>query len=215
MNRALENGRVQRQAAEAGFTLIEMMVALLIFGMLAAAGVALLSFSVRAQAATKAKLDDIAAVNRFSNALSADLAQATARITRDERGTPLPAFEGGAGDGTAPMLRFVRGGWSNLDETARPSAQKVEYRLEGGALQRLAYPMLDGAAALPPATLLKDIVRVQLRYRLAGAWADRWQGSAEAPLPQALEMQVVRTDGTRFRCVVLVGTGYGAPVVAQ
>lgn len=200
---------------QSGFSLIEMMVALLIFGMLAAAGVALLSFSVRAQAVTGAKLDDIAAINRFTNALSADLAQATARVVRDAAGTPLPAFEGQSGSDSSPMLRLVRGGWTNLDEAPRASGQKVEYRLDGGVLQRIAYPMLDGAAALPPATMLKGIARVALRYRIAGAWSDRWQGSAEAPLPQAVEMLVDRTDGKRFRSVMLVGTGYAAPVVQK
>ncbi len=198
-------------AAQAGFTLIEMMVALMIFGMLAAAGVALLSFSVRAQAATGARLDDIAALNRLSSAFSADMAQATARVTRDENGTPLPAFEGGAGSGDATMLRLVRTGWTNLDEAARASAQKVEYRVQNGTLDRIAYPMLDGAAPLPQAALLKSVASVQMRYRLAGAWSDRWQGSAEAPLPQAAEMQIVRTNGTRFRIVAMVGTGYAMP----
>ena len=51
---------------EAGFTLIEVMIALMIFGMIAAAGVALLAFSVRAQGASGAALDDIGAINRLS-----------------------------------------------------------------------------------------------------------------------------------------------------
>ncbi len=207
-----ENGfTLLRRSAEHGFTLIEMMVALLIFGILAAAGVALLSFSVRAQAVTTARLDDIGALNRLSSALSADGAQATARVARDENGTPLPAFEGGAGSGDAPMLRFVRAGWTNLDQAPRASTQKVEYRLQNGVLERIAYPMLDGAAPLSPAMLLKGVSRIAMRYRVAGAWSDRWQGSAEAPLPQAAEMQIVREDGTRFRILVLVGTGYAPP----
>ena len=59
-----------------GFTLVEVMVALMIFGMIAAAGVAILSFSVRAQATSAARLDDTAALHRTVAALSADLAQA-------------------------------------------------------------------------------------------------------------------------------------------
>jgi len=188
-----------------------MMVALLIFGMLAAAGVALLSFSVRAQAATTARLDDIGALNRLASAFAADCAQATARPTRDANGTPLPAFEGGAGSGDAVMLRLVRAGWSNLDDAPRASAQKVDYRLHDGVLERVAYPMLDGAQPLPPAALLRGVERVSMRYRIAGAWSDRWQGSAAAPLPEAAEMQISGRDGTSYRLVALVGTGYAAP----
>lgn len=210
VERSAENGFTScGRSAEHGFTLIEVMISLLIFGMLAAAGVALLSFSVRAQGVTGAKLDDVGALNRLSSALSADLAQATARRTRNEAGDMLPAFVGENGSGSTPMVRFVRGGWSNLDGAPRPGEQKVEYRVDKGALQRVAYPMLDGAAPLAAATLLAHVRQVTLRYRLNGAWSDRWQGTPQAPLPQALEMRVVRDNGVEFRQLFLVGTGYG------
>lgn len=203
-----------RAQSDSGFTLIEMMVALLIFGMLASAGVALLSFGVRAQAATNARLDDVAAINRLLNALSADLAQATPRMTRDESGTLVPAFAGDVG-GAGPLLRVVRGGWTNLDAAPRASVQKVEYRVDRATLQRTAYPMLDGAEALPPATLLNGVARVALRYRVAGAWSDRWSATPAVPLPQAVEIVIDRSDGTRFRSVMLVGTGYVPPADPQ
>lgn len=204
---ATDAGAPPRQR-DGGFTLIEMMISLLIFGLLAAAGVALLSFSVRAQGATGTRLDDISALNRLSAALSADLAQAVPRTTRTETGDLLPAFTGEAGSGAVPMLRLVRGGWSNLDGSARAGEQKVEYRLDSGVLQRIAYPMLDGAAPLPPAAMLTHVRQVQLRYRLAGAWSDRWVQTAARPLPQALELRIVRDDGVDFRQLFLVGSNY-------
>ena len=197
-----------RRSAEHGFTLIEVMISLLIFGMLSAAGVALLAFSVRAQGATGAKLDDVSALARLSAVMSADFAQARDRRTRNEAGDPLPAFTGESGSGSAPMLRLVRGGWSNLDAAPRAGEQKVEYRLTDGALQRVAYPMLDGAQSLPPAVLLPDVRQVALRYRTDGAWSDRWQGPPTNPLPQLVEMRLIRTDGREFRQMFLVGTGY-------
>ncbi|CAN5221481.1 N/A [soil metagenome] len=187
-----------------------MMISLLIFGMLAAAGVALLSFSVRAQGVTAGKLDDISALNRLSSMLEADLAQASLRQTRNERGDLLPAFTGERGSGASPMLRLARGGWSNLDGARRAGVQKVEYRLDGDVLMRVAYPMLDGAAAYPPTAMLAKVRQVTLRYRVNGAWSDHWEGSAQTPVPQALEMRLVRGDGTEFRELFLVGTGYGA-----
>ncbi len=185
------------------------MVSLLIFGLLAAAGVALLSFSVRAQAATGARLDDVSAMNRLTSILTADLAQASIRTTRGEGGEMLPAFTGESGSSGTPVLRFVRGGWSNLDGTPRASEQKVDYAVIDGALARIAWPMLDGAQALPPTALLPHVRQVALRYRLKGAWSDRWTGSARAPLPDALELRVLRDDGVETRHLFLVGTGYG------
>ena len=185
-----------------GFTLVEVMVALMIFGMIASAGVGILAFSVRAQAATVARLDEVGALARQSSLLAADLAQAVNRPARDERGTLLPAF---VGDATSVTL--VRAGWGNIDDQPRSTLQKVSYRLSGKSFDRIAWPMIDGAAPLPAATALAGVNGVRLRYRLAGAWSDSWNGTQGAALPQALELVVERADGVAFRQLFLVGSG--------
>lgn len=190
---------------EAGFTLVEVMIALMIFGMIAAAGVALLAFSVRAQGATGAALDDNAALNRLVSIMTADMAQAQDRPTRDAAGTLFPAF---SGDRNAqPILRLVRGGWANPDQAPRASVQKVEYRLTADGIERVAYPALDGAAPLPAALLVDRVQEVQLRFRYLGAWSDTWQGDQRASLPQAVELTLVRAGGQIYRLLFLVGTG--------
>lgn len=190
---------------ESGFTLVEVMISLFIFGLLAAAGVGLLSFSVRAQTATSAKLDDVAAFNRLTSSLTADLAQALPRRARGEGGETQPAFFGAAGSGTAPMLRLVRGGWSNLDEAPRAGVQKVDYIYVGGGIARVAYPMVDGAAPLPTTPMLTHVRSATFRYRYDGAWSDHWDGASAAVMPQAMELRLVRDDGTEFRALFLVG----------
>ena len=195
----------RRSPRAAGFTLVEVMIALMIFGMIAAAGVALLAFSVRAQATTDAVLDDLGDVNRLAAVMTADLAQAQDRPTRDEAGVRLPAFAGAAG--ATPLLRLVRAGWSNPDAAPRADLQKVEYRLSGTTLERIAYPALDGAAPLAPAALVEGVAQVRLRFRYAGAWSDRWEGTDRAALPQAAELSLIRADGRSYRMMFLVGTG--------
>jgi general secretion pathway protein J len=193
--------------SEDGFTLVEVMVALMIFAMIAAAGVAILSFSVRSQAATGAKLDDAAALGRTVSILSADLAQATNRPARDEGGTVRPAF---AGD--VASLSLVRLGWINVDAAPRSTAQKVAYRVASGTLERIAYPMVDGAQPLPAAAMLTRVKAVRLRYRFRGAWSDRWDGAQGVPIPDAADLTIVREDGTTWRQMFLVGTGF-APAI--
>lgn len=196
---------------EQGFTLVEVMVALLIFAMLAAAAVAILSLSVRAQGVTGQKLDAMAAVSRTTAILSADLAQAVDRPTRDEGGVLTPAMVAGP-----DAMRLVRGGWSNLDNAARPSVQKVAYRLNGNVLERVAWPLLDGAAPMEPAALMEHVRELHLRYRFNGAWLDQWQGQPGVALPQAAEVTIVRDDGMIYRQLFLVGTGYvGTAVMPQ
>lgn len=197
------------RSQERGFTLVEVLVALLIFGLIAAAGVAILTFSVRAQTATDKRFDDIAALNRTVALLSGDLGQAIDRPSRDEGGTPRPAFVGES-DG---RLAFVRAGWANVDAAPRASVQKVAYRLTDGTLERVAYPMVDGAPPMAAVALVGNVAGVAARYRYKGAWSDRWDGTQGAPLPQAAELVVRRTDGTAIRLMLLVGSGY-APASA-
>jgi general secretion pathway protein J len=190
------------RSGEGGFTLVELLVALLIFGLIAGAGVAILTFSVRAQGATAAKLDQVSALARAGSLLGSDLGQALDRPARDEGGVRLPAFTG-----DAASMRLVRGGWTNLDGLPRPSIQKVAWRAGDGTLERVSYPMVDGAAAPAASAIATGVSAVRLRYRFRGAWSDRWDG-ALAPLPDAVEMTVVRRDRTGVRQLFLVGTGY-------
>ncbi len=68
--------------------------------------------------------------------------------------------------------------------------------------------MIDGAAPLPAVALLGKVVGVGARYRYKGAWSDRWDGTQGAPLPQAAELTIRRTDGSALRLMLLVGSGY-------
>ena len=193
---------------EQGFTLVELLVALLIFGMIAAAGVALLSFSVRAQDMAAARLDDVAAMRRAGALLTGDLALAAPRIVRDEAGAVKPAFVGGTGAEGDIALALVRRGWDNPEGAGRPSLQKVEYRLTGDRLERIAYRHLDGAAPMEPVTLLEGVEALSLRYRDSeGEWRERWDPTQITQLPRAVEMIVDVRDGGQVRQLFLVGAG--------
>lgn len=209
-SRAMLN-RAGPGAAAGGFTLVEMLISLLIFSLIASASVAMLSFSVRAQAAVGGKLDDLAALNRLAGALSADLAQAVNRPTRDASGRQLPALVAGLQAGDGVLVQLVRRGWTNLDDAARPSEQKLAYRFVDGRLERLAYPSLDGAQPLAPAVLLRDVGAARMRFRANGAWSDQWIELPGQALPQAAELVITRSGGTQFRLLFLVGTGYRKP----
>lgn len=190
---------------EKGFTLVELLVALTIFGMLAAAGVALLSFSVTAQAASGEKLSAIASVRRVSTVMTSDLAQALPRLARNEAGDRQPAFTGADGGSGELLMTFVRGGWSNLDANPRSTLQKVEYRLAEGRLERRAYPMVDGSAPGEPALLADDVESLTLRYRSDEDWRERWDPQRPELMPLAVEMTITRRGQAPLRHVFLVG----------
>ncbi|SMF77974.1 type II secretion system minor pseudopilin GspJ [Allosphingosinicella indica] len=196
---------IRASSGEGGFTIVELLVALLIFGMLSAAGVALLSFSVRAQDAANARLGELSEVRRTGAILTADLAQATERLTRDEAGAPRPAFEGNDG-GQTVLMGFTRRGWENLDNADRPSIQKVEYLLGEGRLERRAWRFVDGAAAMPPTVLIEGVRAVRLRYRdQRGEWRDRWDPNRPVDLPRAVELTIDTERYGNIRQLFLVG----------
>ncbi len=188
-----------RAASTRGFTLIEMMVALVIFAMIAAAGVALLSFGVRAQGAATVALDDSAAQRRLSVLLGNDLAQIVPRPVRGTDGNTLRAFTGGDGNGDtsgdALIMSYVRGGWSNPDGLRRASLQRVNITLAGGRLARSVYTALDGGVPGAGVVMADHVTKLAMRYRdFDGHWVPRWDNPALLSLPAAVEMTITRRD---------------------
>ena len=185
-----------------GFTLVELVVALAIFGLLAAAGTSMLGAAVSTQANVGTALGKVAGERRISALLQADLQQAVARPTRDANGRLEPAI---AGPG---LLSYVRAGWSNTTDASRAELQRVDLRMEGNRLVRAARPMLDGAGSETEMTLAQDVASATVRLRDAkGQWGDGATNEDPTALPVAAELTLVQRDGVSVRRVFLVGAG--------
>ncbi|MEP2989339.1 MAG: type II secretion system minor pseudopilin GspJ [Parasphingorhabdus sp.] len=191
-----------------GFTLIEMMVALLIFSMLSVAGVVLLRGAVTNSEVTAASLGEMAAMQRFVSLIEADLNQAIARTHRDQNGDRTVAFSGQNDDQPNAFLAFTSGGQSNVNDAPRSNLQRIEYRLRDQKIARLHYEMVDGGVISEPADLLSGISRLEVRYRdKSGLWLNDWRTERLTDLPRAVELQFMQNDRV-YRHVFLVGTGY-------
>jgi len=177
-----------------GFTLVEMLVAVAIFGLIASAAVSILSMSITAQEAAGRKLADAASVRRASALLAGDLANAALRLRRDEQGAVRPAFDAdGAG------FRIVRRG---------ASLQRVEYRLDGDRLERRSAEAVDGAAPDRRAVLLRGVQRMSLRFRSPdGIWRERWDPDDPRIMPRAVELVVEIEGRGAVRQLFMVGAG--------
>jgi general secretion pathway protein J len=184
-----------------GFTLVEMLIALTIFGMLTAAAVALLTLTVRTQATSERLLDQVGELRRAGALLTADLGQAAPRLSRDRDGRPRPAFIGAAGDGEL-LLALVRGG------TDADPLERVEYRLREGRLERLAFARPDGDTRAIATGLLSGVRQVRLRYRdREGIWQPVWNPTNAVLLPRAVELVSDSETHGSVRELFLVGNG--------
>lgn len=179
-----------------GFSLIEVLVALAVFALVAAAGVAILAWAGDQQAVVRERMDRLADLQRTHALLKSDLSQAAVRQTRDTGGViARNAFDAAPpGDLSHPLLAFVRRGHDNPDGESRASLQYVEYRIVEGRLERSARPALDGAAAAAPQVLLTGIETARAGFYSHRQWSDGWIGGAQA-LPEAVRLDL-RLRGT-------------------
>lgn len=151
-----------------GFTLVEAMVALALFALIAAAGAAVLTTSIDNRLAVHAASERTAALHRTRSLLKADLGQVVARRTRDRNGEPRALPLGGAAAPGEPVLVLTRAGWTNPGGAARSSLQRVEYRLESGRLERRVSPFLDGSRPGPPQVLLTGVTNMTVDFLQEG-----------------------------------------------
>lgn len=190
--------RAMQRRRSPGFTLVEMLVAVLVFALLSAAGVVVLAQAADHQAAVGERLARLGEFQRARALLQADLAQVALRRVRHPGGDAArDAFVGRAahagGRTRGPLLAFVRRGWTNPDGLPRASLQYVEYRLVDGRLERSSRPMLDGVASDPPQLVLAGVSSARVAYRDRGHWNDGWPGGASA-MPEALRLDLELED---------------------
>lgn len=190
-----------------GFTLVEVLVSLLIFALIAAAGAAVLSLSIDNRFAIKAASDRTADLQRMRSLLKADLGQAAGRRSRGPTGRPVPQPMSGPAAPGDPVLVLTRAGWSNPGGQARPSLQRVEYRLVEGRLERRVSSHLDGARPGPPQVLYRGVRDLTVAFIKDGQEAPAYITTAERPLPEAVRIRMTLDGYGAVEQLFLVGGG--------
>jgi general secretion pathway protein J len=190
----------------AGFTLLELLVALAIFSLVAVMSYEGLKSVLNQQAATEVQADALAQLQKVYLLLQRDIEQVVPRPVRDEFGDEQPAL---AGD---DALQLTRGGWSNPAGRLRSSLQRVGYAYEDRELVRYSWAVLDRAQDSEPQRqpLIGDIEEMTIRYLANNnEWQEQWPDPlasedgtvATTTLPRAVEMTL---DHERFGPLVWV-----------
>ena len=166
-----------------GFTLIEVLVAFLIFAMIGVISAQLLSQTIRAQGDLAERGERLGDIHRAMQIIQRDVMQLVDRPIRDNYGDPLQALVIGSNG----AIEFTRGGWRNPLQLPRAEVQRVGYLLQDNKLMRGYWPVLDRAQDTEPAyqTLLNDVEQVEF-YALDGSGNEHtfWpQGAANQQDP--------------------------------
>lgn len=185
-----------RTSRSQGFTLIEVLVAMAVFGVLTILAYMALGQTLSNADMLNERMDRLQAVQRTMRYLSNDLGNASPRPVRNELGDSyMPAVMVSASNPFA--LAVTHGGWTNPAGLARSTQQRSVYLLEDGALFRVYYTVLDATYSNNAiSTEILDGVE-SLEFRLLqdnGQVSPQWppqggQGSSALSLrPRAVEI---------------------------
>lgn len=185
-----------------GFTLIEVLVALVVFAAMAAITWSALGQIARARAALAAQQDRFAAVARSMGDMERDLRQAISRPLRGNYGELLPAVLG-----HADRIELSRLGFANPRAEPRSNIERVLYGIDNKTLRRGRFAVLDRAAGSTAEwrNLLDRVSGLRLRYLGGeGAWVEQWppRDAPAGQLPRAIEFRLTLEDFGELRRVV-------------
>ncbi len=212
----------------AGFTLVEMLIAIAIFGIIAAAGYRVLDTVLTTRQRVTDEYRRWRDIARAIAWIERDFEAAAARPTRGPLDQKLPALLGleATAQPDQPLVSFTRTGGLDASGVAAPP-RRIAYRVRDGVIERLAWPAPDQTARSQPtvAVVLKGVSAMSLRYRDGGGnWRGRWPalaetaadgrtlhaaatGSADAVLPSGVEVSIQLAGGERIQRLVPLPAG--------
>lgn len=147
-----------------GFTLLELLIAISIFALIAAASYHLLKSVTQMQESSVEVWDSLGEIQRAKLVLEKDLLQLTIRPIKDESGQRLPTLMTGQ---EGYLLEFTRSGWRNLTEQGRSDLQRVAYEFTENQLIRHYWQVLDRVISVQPQAqvLMGGIDNISFRFR--------------------------------------------------
>ncbi|MDH3587702.1 MAG: type II secretion system minor pseudopilin GspJ [Gammaproteobacteria bacterium] len=193
-----------------GFTLIEVLVALAVFGVLSVMAYMALGQTLSNADLLGERMQRLKAIQRSIRYLDSDLMQTSPRPVRGLLGDGYePAIRTSFGSEYA--LEVTHGGWTNPAGLPRGTLQRSAYRIEDGELIRYHWRVLDRTINNEPiqTVLLDGVESIVFRYLTSdGEGSEQWP-PANVPgpggfrlRPKGVEVVLTLTDEGEIRRLV-------------
>jgi len=195
-----------------GFTLLEMVVAIGVFAVIAAISYGSLNRFLAAREMITDRNQTLSALQITMTLLEYDFRYAVNRPVRDGFGDDEPALIGGQDQPLGPgeLVRLtVNRPDTNL--AATPALQRVAWRLDDGVLKRVTWQVLDRDQ--DSAEYVRDLLsRVsEAEFRFLSTEAERLRSNTEwlgaEGLPVGVELLVTLHNGRQYRRVFELANG--------
>ncbi|HKJ71061.1 MAG TPA: type II secretion system minor pseudopilin GspJ [Gammaproteobacteria bacterium] len=201
---------------ETGLTLLEVLVAMAIFALVATAGYTALQQGIAVDDRLQGTRDFWRRLQSVVSLMDNDLGQARNRAPRAPAREWSLAFRGSESGGSGnkgQLFRLTRGGHTSFREGPVSPYQRVAYRYRDGTLYRATWARLDAPTATQgeESRLIGDLQSVRVRYlNRENRWIPSWPPEGASPedppgLPRAVEVTLAFKDRGSFRRLFHVG----------
>ncbi|MEE1675167.1 type II secretion system minor pseudopilin GspJ [Agarivorans aestuarii] len=201
-----------------GFTLLEMLVAIVIFALLTMAAYQVLQGVMRSDEISQRHGESLQALQRAMFFMQRDFTQLAPRSVRDEteEQRPLMMAEKYLLESDDMGIEMLVLGWRNPQSVIRRShLQRVAYLLKDEKLIKRFYNHPDAVVGYEPRemVLLEDVEELNFRFHGSSGWSQQVSDSNQ--LPRAVEVTLRHKDYGELRRVFLSPEGSRATVASQ
>jgi general secretion pathway protein J len=194
MIKKMAKSSLKSSSSQQGFTLIEVMVALVIFVGLSFGVYQVLNQVQRSEEMTRESTSRLNQLQKSILIMDADFRQIARRSFRTEGESENDywlLWQDYLLDSEAKGILFTRLGWSNPNQQfPRGEVVKVGYRIVDRQLQRIWWRYPDTVAGdtgvISP--LLDGVESLSARFYVQGEWLDRWE--TEGALPEGIALRL-------------------------
>lgn len=202
--------RMRSPLGSSGFTLIEVIIAMLIFAILATMSYSGLHSVINSKEKTEASLERLEELQLAMLTLTSDLQQLSTRNGHDSLGGKLLYL---TTQDSEHIIDFTRSGWNNPSNQMRSTLQRVAYKIDDDTLIRIHWSHVDRAndEKVVERTLISNIENLEIRFlNESNVWLADWPpanvltNDRTNNMPLAIELTLKMNDWGEIKRLIKV-----------